>query len=559
MSQRQIVKKNAPANPRGNLLDRAISAVFPAAGARRMESRMRMELASSFFTGGGYDGGSAGRRETNTWTPFPSDADSSSLYDLPALRSRSRDAERNQPIATGAIGTTCMNVVGSGLKLQSMVDAEFLGLTDEQAAAWQRTTERRWNLWANSKDCDLERTRNFAASLDAILFQRLVNGESFVLLPVVPLAGLANPLRLQLVEADRVGNPDLQVDRTGLVAGVEKDRHGAPVAYHILRGHPGNLRYLDQSRWQWDRYVAFNSRTGMRNVIHFYRSRRGETRGIPMLAPVLEPLRMLTRYTQAELMAAVVSAMFTVFVKTPTGAGLSPLAPAPGARPVVTQAQDTSKGKPDLQLGNGLIVDLLPGEDVEFADPNRPNSGFDPFFLAMVRQIGIAIGIPYEVLIKHYTASYSAARAALLDAWAFFQTMRSDLVDNVCSIIYSVWMAQEVAQGTIAAPGFFASPLVRAAWLGSQWNGPSMKQINPKDEVEAAKIRVEEGFTTRAEETAQMNGGDWETKHRQRVKEEKMRKEGGLTEVPGQIKKTITQSVDETADTADAADKPEAA
>ncbi|HAS53750.1 MAG TPA: phage portal protein, partial [Nitrospiraceae bacterium] len=158
----------------------------------------------------------------------------------------------------------------------------------------------------------------------------------------------------------------------------------------------------------------------------------------------------------------------------------------------------------------------------------------------MVRQIGIAIGIPYEVLIKHYTASYSAARAALLDAWAFFQTMRADLVDNVCSIVYSVWMAQEVAQGTIAAPGFFASPMVRAAWLGGQWNGPSMKQINPKDEVEAARIRVEQGFTTRAEETAQMNGGDWETKHRQRVKEEQMRKEGGLTDVPTKVQKTIT-------------------
>jgi len=555
----RVVKKHANVDLRGNLLDRFITAVAPSAGARRMETRMRMELAASFFSGGGYEGASATRRETNTWSPFPSDADSASLYDLSALRSRSRDAERNQPIATGAIGTTCMNVVGNGLKLQSMIDAEVLGLGDNEAAAWQRDTERRWNLWANSKDCDLERTRNFAASLDAILFQRLVNGESFVLLPIVPLKGLSNPLRLQLVEADRVGNPDLQVDRTGLVAGVEKDRYGAPTAYHILRGHPGNLRYLDQSRWEWDRYPAFNTRTGMRNVIHYYRSRRGETRGVPMLAPVLEPLRMLTRYTQAELMAAVVSAMFTVFVKTPTGQGMGNLTPAPGARPVVTQAQDTSQGKPDLQLGNGLILDLMPGEDVAFADPKRPNSGFDPFFLAMVRQIGIAIGIPYEVLIKHYTASYSAARAALLDAWAFFQTMRADLVDNVCAIVYAVWMAQEVAQGTIAAPGFFASPLVRAAWLGAQWNGPAMKQINPKDEVEAAKIRVDEGFTTRAEETAQMNGGDWETKHRQRVKEEQMRKEGGLADVPTQIKKTITQSVDENPDAADAPDKPEAA
>lgn len=544
-----VVKNNLLPDVRGNFVDRMIAALSPKWGARRMADRMRMEIATGFFSiSGGYEGGSRTRRETNTWTPFPTDADSSILYDYNDLRSRSRDAERNQPIATGAISTTCMNVVGSGLKLQSLVDAELLGLTDKEADAWQRHTERRWNLWADSKDCDLERTRNFAASLDAILFQRLVNGESFINLPIVPLAGFSNPLRLQLVESDRVGNPSLQIDRADMVAGVEKDQYGAPVAYWILRGHPGNIRYLDSSRWQWDRYPAFNPHTGLRNVIHYYRSRRGETRGVPMLAPVLEPLKTLTRYTQAELMAAVVSAIFTVFVKTPGGNGLSNMIPAPGASPVVTYGQDAGQGKGDLQLGNGAIVDLAPGEEIVIADPKRPNGGFDPFFLAMVRQIGVATGIPFEVLIKHYTASYSAARAALLDAWAFFLSLRGDLIDNVCSIIYAVWMAQEVAQGTIAAPGFFASPMIRAAWLGSQWNGPAMRQIDPLKDVNAAKVRVEEGFTTRAEETAQLTGGDWETKHRQRVKEERMRREGGLVDEPSQVKETIESKPDDGGD-----------
>jgi hypothetical protein len=36
------------------------------------------------------------------------------------------------------------------------------------------------------------------------------------------------------------------------------------------------------------------------------------------------------------------------------------------------------------------------------------------------------------------------------------------------------------------------------------------------------------GVATLAEETAQMTGGDWERKHRQRVKEERMRRRDGL-------------------------------
>lgn len=45
------------------------------------------------------------------------------------------------------------------------------------------------------------------------------------------------------------------------------------------------------------------------------RERAGQRRGVPMLAPVLEALKQLGHYTDAEITAAVLSAMFTVFVK----------------------------------------------------------------------------------------------------------------------------------------------------------------------------------------------------------------------------------------------------
>jgi capsid protein len=52
-------------------------------------------------------------------------------------------------------------------------------------------------------------------------------------------------------------------------------------------------------------------------VVHFLNVDRIEqSRGIPALAPVIESLKQLDRYAEAELMAAVVSAFFTVFIKT---------------------------------------------------------------------------------------------------------------------------------------------------------------------------------------------------------------------------------------------------
>ncbi len=61
---------------------------------------------------------------------------------------------------------------------------------------------------------------------------------------------------------------------------------------------------------------AYGKRTGRRNVLHLMcRERIDQRRGVPFLAPVIESLKQLGRYTDAELVAAVVSGMFTVFIE----------------------------------------------------------------------------------------------------------------------------------------------------------------------------------------------------------------------------------------------------
>jgi len=44
------------------------------------------------------------------------------------------------------------------------------------------------------------------------------------------------------------------------------------------------------------------------------------------------------------------------------------------------------------------------GESIETANPGRPNVNFDPFFQAILSQIGAAIGIPFEVLRMHFSS-----------------------------------------------------------------------------------------------------------------------------------------------------------
>jgi capsid protein len=75
----------------------------------------------------------------------------------------------------------------------------------------------------------------------------------------------------------------------------------------------------------------------------------------------------------------------------------------------------------------------------------------------------------------------------------------------------------------ISAPGFFSDPLIRAAWCGAEWHGPTQGQLDPRAEVEAAATRVAEGFSTRTQETRELTGGDFWTNERLRTREEEAR------------------------------------
>lgn len=521
-------KKMAAKHPRPvpaqlNTAEKLIAQFSPKWGFRRLQHKTALALA------GGYSGASRTRAALRNWKPGAASADDDSISDLAELRARSRDLVRNAPLASGAINTMVTNVVGTGLSLQSRIDGDLLGMDEVQSDAWQRRAEREFRLWCESTDCDVTRTQDFYGLQSLAFRAALESGDVFALTPSIERVGSPYSLAVQLIESDRVCNKTGTFDSATMVQGVELDGHGAPVRYHIASRHPLGLRG-GAKKMEWTEVDAFGSRTGRRNVIHLFdRKRPGQTRGIPVLAPVIEPLKQLGRYTEAELQAAVISGSFAVFLRMDPDA----------FNDLFTDDQRTSyvngasgwDGSVDSSTldGPGKAINLLPGEEPVPVNPGRPNSEFDPFVQAIVRQIGVALELPFEVLIKHFTASYSAARAALLDAWRFFRGRRDWLASRFCQPIYELWLEEAIATGRISAPGFFADAAVRKAYCGAVWVGDGPGSIDPMKEVNAAKERVALGISTRAAESILHDGGDWEIKHRQLVKEQKAREADGLS------------------------------
>ena len=105
-----------------------------------------------------------------------------------------------------------------------------------------------------------------------------------------------------------------------------------------------------------------------------------------------------------------------------------------------------------------------------------------------------------------------------------FRMRRTWLTANLCQPVYEEWLSEAVLRGRILAPGFFDDPYIRQAWCRADWSGDAQGQLDPLKEATAAKIRVEEGFSTREREASELTGMDIDDINMQRAREEEQRR-----------------------------------
>lgn len=462
---------------------------------------------------GGFSSGTSGyeagrrssSRRTRGWSPGEGSPSADILPDLEVLRGRSRDLERNNPLALGAIQTKANGVVGTGLILRSVLDTKVLGLSDEQRVDYQYQIEREWEIF--------EREADFAGQLHLRDLQRLiyrsakVSGDIGIVRRYRKRPGETYGTRIVLLEADRISNPGRLADSDTVQGGVRIAADGEILGYHVSDRHPGEMR---GRALNWS-YIPRRGRTsGMVQMIlaaQIYRP--GQVRGVPLFAPIEESLKQLGDYSAAEIKAAINDAYLFAFEETAAEM-------ADSTTPLVTTPDDAETSDDgELQLSDLMITSLPPGRHVSVKKPERPNTAFDAFVSAFCKQIGVALELPYEVLLGHFGASFSASRGALEVAWKGFLVDQSWLIRAVLDPIREWQFTEMVAAGRFDAPGFFDDPIKRAAWLDRVWVGPTRIQINPQVEANSDKIDLETGAKTLEQVYTERTGGDFDTKSQQ--------------------------------------------
>lgn len=528
-----------------NILDKAIEFVAPVTAERRALARTRIQASEAVSkvlnTGYSNSGASVTKKSMKGWTSKSLSPSDDIDTNLGLLRQRARDLFMGSPLARSAINTTRTNVVGAGLRPKIRLDSDFLGLSQDEASAWKIKTEREFNLWAESVHCDVQRMHTFYELQQLAKLSWLMNGDVFILFKYEKnkTAFMPYQLRLLIIEADRVSTPT-NYSKKGkffngiygvnpnngneIISGVEIDKNGAVVAYHIADSYPNDVLVYNK-KCTWERVEAFGAKTGRPNILHLMEAERpGQLRGVPFLAPVIEVIKQLTRYTESEVLAAVIASMFTVFIKSNGPSTELPIGN------MLSTTERISTSPVEYELGSGAINVLEPGESIEIADPKRPNANADAFINAFAKYIGAALEIPADLLQKSFNASYSASRAALLEAWKMFRMRRSWLAQDLCQPIYEAFIDEAVSSGRVDCKDYFTDPIIRKAWTSCEWTGPAPGQLDPTKEAQAAEMRVASGFSTREKEADEINSTDFESNIKQAKREKELMKEAGLIE-----------------------------
>lgn len=481
--------------------------------AKRKGLRGQIALAlnaTAMFIGGtgssrgGYAAAKRNTRHTRGWLPGEGSPASDILPDLPVLRGRSRDLDRNNPLARGATITKVHGVVGSGLKLRSVVDKDVLGLSDEQARQAQKTIEAEWAIF--EAECDFSALQHLQDEQRMIYRSARISGDVGVARRFKKRPGNTYGTKIVVIEADRISNPQRRPDSDTLQGGVEKTAEGEIVAVWVTDRHPGDL---SGKALKWDRIPLRGPTSGIRQfLLAVDVERPGQVRGVPLFAPIEEALKQLGDYHGAELKAAINDAY--LFATEEYAADVDE-----EGNPIVKRADGETDDDGELTLEDLTITELPHGAKLNVKKPERPNTAFDGFVMAFCRYVGAALGLPYEVLVQQFGQSFSASRGALEIAYKGFLVDRAWLIRTIIDPVREWQFTEMVAAGRFSAPGYFDDPILRQAWLGREWIGPTRIQIDPGKEAKADETDIKNAVKTRQQVMTERTGGDFDTKSAQ--------------------------------------------
>ena len=523
----------------------------------------RPSRASMLSSGGNapYDAADLYGDHMVDWNPWLGSPDGDLNMYRDRIVSRVRDMVRNDGWASGAVTRILDNAIGANFR--PIFKPDYLALAAHTgikafdhvwAEEYGQAMEAAYRTWANDpgRFCDTQRNLTVAQMMRLAFRHKIVDGDALAILQWLPGRVSEGRARyataIQIVDPDRLSNPQQNFDVDIIRGGVEIDEYGAAVAYHIRRAHQGDYFNAAKS-FTWDR-IERETSWGRPIVVHdFDHERAAQHRGgSGIFAPVLQRLKMLFKYDTAELDASIINAIFAAYIASPFDAEM--VEQAMGAGDSMGKYQEDRAefhDKKRIKLGGARMPILFPGEKITAVNAARPNANFDAFEAAVLRNVSSATGLSAQQVSNNWSdVNYSSARGAMLEAWKTLSRRRNDFATGFCHPIICAFVEEAMEVDDVplpdGAPPFLA---FRAAYSRTKWMGPGRGIIDPVKERQGAILGMDAGLSTLEDEAAELGGVDWRESVNQRKIEIDRFKELGIPLPEWAAGADATQVIDE--------------
>lgn len=470
-----------------NILDRVIATVSPQRALDRVRARNALMH---------YDAATVGRRGSS-WRAASTDADTASANRL-RMAYVARDMVRNTPFALRAQQVIANNVIGDGIIPKVHAPKE------ERFAEIKRRGLEMIEAYVDTTQIDADGRQNLYG-LQRLAMNTIVDAGEVLIVREQVRTGRRGGfgLRLHVFEPDYLDDLQDGVLSNGgsIHDGIEYDRDGNRVAYHLFDQHPGG---------DWFKGVGWRSRSQRvpaDRVLHVYRQDRpGQMRGVTWFAPIALALQDLGDYQDAQIMRQKIAACFAAFHRRSNETG---------------QDASSDVGQLGGTLSPGLIQEIGQDEDIVFASPPDV-AGYDVFTRTVLLSIAAGMGITYEALVGDLSnVNYSSARMGRMEmdrnvsSWQWLM-MIPQMMEPIGRWIMEEWALLEPES---------AADIARCRLT---WVPPHRILVDPSREIMALRDANRAGYASRQGIIRQL-GNDPERLLEEQIEDAKQASEYGLT------------------------------
>jgi len=470
-------------------------------------------------------------------------------YLLKASKDEALKLSTEDAVGSGLVNCIVDGTIGSGLSLESSVSGNVLTVGKKKISKNSQLIEEYWNLWEKTPEaCDVLGENTLGAMVRVAAFNAYATGDVLQYIGIHKWHGVYVPY-VRFYDGRAVANRDDAQNTERQVSGVRLDENGRPVGYTIkIEKSPYKYEYKDVGR-----YVKYPSSNDVQrvqyNLILTGKVQPNQRRGRPLVLPAMDDIIMMSKFSEAELVKAVVQSYITAFVTRDKDLLATNPNPSVSSDAFVgqlhadRQADETGAYDKPITMGPGYVQTLAPGENIVLPESKSPVPEFWKFMEGQLKLVCMAVGLPFEVALQVFNSNYSASQAAIQAAARKWDIERRAFAMQAMQPVYElmVWLLN--MQGIVNCPGYQTNPFVRAAWNNAEWHGPVVLNIDPVKNATAATLRLNNLTSTYEEENRKL-GKDFDKVAERRKQEADMLASLGLKPDLTVDKKNVNSDAD---------------